>query len=88
MSEGRSPLFLERQGYRGRRLVDFLRILPLIGGFLWAVPLLWRTGEDSSVTTSEAILYIFGVWVFMVLISAVVAFFLRRSGLNVERKDG
>ncbi|MDV4145465.1 MULTISPECIES: hypothetical protein [Shimia] len=88
MSEGRSPLFLERQGYRGRRLVDFLRILPLIGGLLWAVPLLWPSGPDSSVTTSEAIIYIFGVWFFMVLVSAVVSLFLRRSGLDLERKDG
>ncbi len=88
MSEKRSPLFLERQGYRGRRLVDFLRILPVIGAFLWAVPLLWPSGPDSSVTTSEAIIYIFGVWFFMVLVSAVVSLYLRRSGLNIERKDG
>lgn len=88
MSEGRSPLFLERQSYRGRRLVDFLRILPLIGGLLWAVPLLWPTDEESTVTTSEAIIYIFGVWFFMVLASAAVSFFLRRSGLSIERKDG
>ena len=88
MSERRSPLFLERQSYRGRRLVDFLRILPLIGGLLWAVPLLWPTGEDSSVTTSQAIVYIFGVWLLMVLSAAAVAVFLRRSGLSSERKDG
>ncbi|MCW8843898.1 MAG: hypothetical protein OQK00_10825 [Rhodobacteraceae bacterium] len=88
MSERHAPIFLERQGYRGRRLVDFMRILPLICGFLWSVPLLWATGPEGSVTTSEAIGYIFGVWFFSVLVSAGASLLLRRSGLNIERKDG
>jgi hypothetical protein len=88
VSEKRAPLFLERQSYRGRRLLDFLRILPVIGVFLWSVPLLWPSGPDSSVRTSEAIFYIFGVWFFMVLVCAAVSVYLRRSGIDMEHEDG
>ena len=60
--------FLERQSYRLRRLIDTIRMLPVIGAVLWAVPLLWRQSEDSGkVMTSDAIIYIFLVWLFMVV---------------------
>jgi hypothetical protein len=88
VSKSHTPLFLERQSYRGRRLIDFLRILPVIGVFLWSVPLLWPTGKESSVSISEAILYVFGVWFLMVFGSALIAFFLHRTGLDLENEDG
>ena len=88
MSKPHTPLFLERQSYRGRRLIDFVRILPVVGAFLWSIPLLWPTGEGSSVSISEAILYVFGVWFFMVIGSAMISFFLHRAGLNLENEDG
>lgn len=80
MSEGRTPLFLERQSYRRRRLIDMIRILPVIGALLWAVPLLWRSGEDTSTSTSMAIIYLFGVWLGMVLLGAILARLLKKAG--------
>ncbi len=62
----RAPLFLERRSYRQRRVLDALRLVPLLGALLWAVPLLWR---DGSVPTSRAILYIFGVWAGLVVLA-------------------
>ncbi|MFU8865257.1 MAG: hypothetical protein ACNA7O_15200 [Rhodobacterales bacterium] len=86
MSEKASPLFLERRSYRQRRLMDAARLLPVLAALLWLVPLLWPqsagqvgTGGAAAVTTSSAILYIFGVWTLL----AVIAFVL---SLTIENK--
>ncbi|KMK66514.1 hypothetical protein [Puniceibacterium sp. IMCC21224] len=80
MSDGprpRVPLFLERQTYRRRRLMDAARFLPVLGLLLWAVPLLWQSGVVAS---SGALIYIFGVWLTLVLAAFVLSFRLRLRG--------
>ena len=64
------PVFLERETYRQRRLIDAARILPVVGAFLWMVPLLWPRG---AVSMSSAMMFVFGIWVFLVAISAVLS---------------
>lgn len=79
MAEQMHPsVFLERQSYRRRRLMDAARILPLLGALLFALPLLWpmsapdnATG-DAGVAMSGAIVYVFSVWT--VLIVAILVF--------------
>lgn len=65
----RDPVFLERKSYRQRRLMDAVRLLPLLGLALWMVPLMWslpqETGEPMPI--GAALRYIFGVWAVMVL---------------------
>lgn len=83
MTEKRSPLFLERQSYRRRRLIDLIRMVPIIGALLWGIPLLWRHANDATgIRTSDAIIYIFGCWLFLVLTSFVLARVLKRSGIE------
>lgn len=79
MNERSSPVFLERQSYRRRRLIDLIRMLPLIGALLWAVPLLWSSGGASTMPTSKAIIYLFAVWLGMVLFGAVLARLLKKA---------
>lgn len=65
------PLFLERRGYRMRRMMDAVRFLPLLGGVLWMVPLLWPVSSDAEaaeqISMSSALWYIFAVWVAMIV---------------------
>ncbi len=65
------PVFLERKGYRNRRLMDAVRLLPILGLGLWMVPLMWRLPgtDDGQETTSigDALIYIFGIWALLVL---------------------
>lgn len=64
----RNPLFLQRRSYRFRRMMDALRFLPFIGLALWMVPLLWPGTQDvGAMPLSSALLYIFGIWFFLVL---------------------
>lgn len=71
-TDRRSPaVFLERQTYRRRRLMDAARLLPVLGALLFAVPLLWPGAEDAGAAapmpTSRAIRYIFLVWALLIL---------------------
>ncbi len=76
MSGPRSPVFLERDTYRRRRIMDAARFLPLLGAVLFAVPLLWPKPGDpaeagEAVTMSTALFYVFGVWAGLILLAAL-----------------
>ncbi len=77
------PVFLARQTYRMRRMMDAVRVLPLLGLALWMVPLMWPlpqgAGEDSGMAMSKGLLYLFGVWAAMVLCGLVLWLKTRRT---------
>jgi nitrate reductase gamma subunit len=79
---GTTPrVFLERQSYRRRRIMDAARLLPLIGAALLAVPLLWANpdaGTAEAVPMSHAIVYVFGVWAGLIVLSAGFGLVVRR----------
>lgn len=68
----KSAVFLERAGYRQRRLRDAARLLPILGAVLWTIPLLWgRQGDDSP--RANTVIYIFVVWVLLIVLAAVIS---------------
>jgi len=85
VSERPKQVFLERQNYRRRRLIDFIRMVPVIGAILWAVPLLWSTEEGRQVATSDAIVFVFFVWFALVGVGCVLARSLRDGNDGSER---
>lgn len=78
------PLFLERRGYRLRRMMDAVRLLPFLGLGLWLVPLLWPRGDGAAgeavVSGSVALRYVFGVWAGMTLAALFLWLRTRRRG--------
>lgn len=61
------PIFLERRSYRLRRLLDAMRLLPVLALALWMVPLMWPLqdvagSEVSGISTGTALRYLFWVW--------------------------
>jgi hypothetical protein len=79
------PIFLQRASYRQRRLRDAARLLPFLGAVLWAIPLSWQTAEDGSDVGTAGLIYIFGVWVLLILLTAVFA--SRIKGENRTDED-
>lgn len=69
-------VFVARDSYRLRRLRDAARLLPILGGVLLMMPLLWARGSegtDAPLFNSSALLYIFGVWLVLIALSAVLS---------------
>ncbi len=70
------PVFLDKPRYRQRRLRDALRLLPLLGVVLWAIPILWLRGADGP-GNGRALIYIFAIWVVLIGASAALTRYLR-----------
>jgi uncharacterized membrane protein len=69
----RAPLFLKRGSYRKRRLRDAARMLPIVGAFLFALPMLWAQDGSTPEGTAGDGLYIFVVWLGLVAAAAAMA---------------
>lgn len=63
------PLFLARETYRRRRVMDAARFLPAAAAFLFTVPVLWA----RSTGTAAGMLYLFGAWLVLILVAGAVA---------------
>ena len=77
MKPPRAPLFLHRETYRRRRIMDAARILPVIGFVLILLPVLWTQGRALS-TAAEAV-YLFILWLLLVLAAALLSRPLRAA---------
>jgi hypothetical protein len=83
-------VFLERQSYRRRRLMDAARMLPAIGAVLFTVPLLWPNPKAgalvdagiAAVPMSNAIYYVFSVWAILIAVSFLFGLSARHWGQN------
>ena len=74
------PLFLARDGYRRRRIMDAARILPLLGAFLFFLPLLW-VGEGG---TRIGVVYLFAIWAVLIVVAFVLSLYLRHDISNPD----
>lgn len=71
-AEARQPLFLARQTYRRRRLMDAARLLPVFGAALIFLPTLWaRTLMTGG--TAQGIVFIFVIWALLIVLAAILA---------------
>lgn len=68
----KASVFLERASYKQRRLTDAVRLLPFLGLVLWGIPLLWGAGEEAAKSNAAALLYVFGVWVMLIALTALI----------------
>ena len=78
------PVYLARGSYRRRRIMDAARLLPFVGVFLFALPMLWGSEESPGATTAREGLYLFAVWAGLILAAGVLARFLA-AGLEEGR---
>lgn len=68
-------VFVERRAYRRRRLADAASLLPVLGGVLFGLPLLWYGAPQGlmATRTTTVMLYVFGVWGGLAVLSALVS---------------
>ena len=81
-----NPLpFLARPGYRRRRLIELIRLIPFVGLLFFLLPMLWATGRGDEISnTSNGWLYLFAVWFLLIAGAAALA---RRHDRAWEEED-
>ncbi len=84
MSSDPGPVFVEREAYRRRRLIDAARLLPILGVALVCLPLLWTGDREVPTSTTYAMIYFFGIWLALVIVAAVLS---RRLGADDTKKE-
>lgn len=77
MPASREPIFLGRETYRRRRLIDALRLLPIVGFLFFLSPILGSEGEPRS--TALGGVYLFAVWLVLIVMSALLVRVLSRA---------
>jgi hypothetical protein len=80
MRRPRAPLFLARRAYRQRRLMDAARLLPLVGLFLFLLPIFWQPARTEAADTAPGGLYIFIVWALLIAGCGAIAARLDHEG--------
>ena len=80
----RRPLFLAHDGYRRRRIMDAARVLPVIGAFLFFVPLLWSGDGGGDANTAMGVVYLFAIWLGLVVAAFVFSLSLRHDIANPD----
>ena len=78
MSQGDGTPYLEHRAYRRQRITDAARFLPVIGFFLFILPVL-ATGGSDSVTTAGGFVFIFLIWGILIVASALLSLWLGRD---------
>jgi hypothetical protein len=77
MQPPRAPVFLARETYRRRRLIDALRLLPVIGLFMFLLPLVGGTGYVRS--TAQSGFFIFAGWFVLIFATWLLGRLLARA---------
>jgi hypothetical protein len=70
---GKRPVFLNPGTYRRRRLRDAARLLPVMGGFLFLLPILWAPGLTDRRDTAPDGIYLFAIWGGLIVIAAILS---------------
>lgn len=87
MSTEPSPVFVERRTYRRRRLVDAARLLPVLGVALICLPLLWISEGGPKTSTTYAMIYFFGLWVALTVVTGLLAKYLKEDAAPRSEDD-
>ncbi len=78
-SDTRLPLFLGRDIYRRRRVMDAARLLPALGTILLMLPILWAADRGTAAG---------GVYVFIVWLALIIAAAFLSHRLSEPLRDG
>ncbi|MER5170414.1 MULTISPECIES: hypothetical protein [Thioclava] len=88
MAPAKAPLFLARRSYRLRRVMDALRLLPLLGLVLFVLPGFFVLRPAHVAVLG---LYLFAVWAGLIVVTAILSrrleHVLAEAGTQPEDRD-
>lgn len=84
MARLRAPLFLRPAHYRLRRRRDAARLLPVLGTFLFLLPILWAPARSFDRDTAPDGIFLFVAWGGLIFLAFIIA----RSLANPANVEG
>jgi len=82
----KTSVFLQKASYRQRRVRDAAKLVPALGAVLLIIPLAWQSDAADETSNASALVYIFGVWVVLIVLTAVLSSLIR-SDASSALKD-
>lgn len=82
-TRAQSSVFLERQSYRRRRLIDAVKLIPVLGMVLFVLPVLWA----GNGLTSRGLLYLFSAWGALIIAMAVLSRLITQAVSAPETRE-
>lgn len=79
MTKPQPPKFLARSSYRRRRIIDAARLLPVLGVFVFFLPVLWHPADTPEPDTARGGLYLFAGWLVLIVAAFLLARVLGRA---------
>ncbi len=80
MTPPKQPVFLERGVYRRRRVVDAVKLLPMLGVAVFLLPvLLLDDTQAEQNSTASRLVFFFCAWASLICIAFVLSRWLRPS---------
>ena len=86
MSRKKPALFVQQRTYKRRRIADAARLLPIWGGSLFMIPLLWINGGQTR--TAAVMVYLFVVWAAVAGVAAGLSYRLGPEEDQPEDQEG
>jgi hypothetical protein len=77
-----TPVFLQRDSYRQRRLRDGAKLVPFLGIILLVIPLAWSADAPDEKIGASGLIYVFGVWMVLIILTAILARYMRPEGTD------
>lgn len=71
MSRNKPAIFVQQRTYKRRRMADAARLLPIVGGILFMIPLLWI--HAGSMSTARVMIYLFVIWAGLAGVAGVLS---------------
>lgn len=87
MSNKKAAVFVDRRGYRRRRMTDAARLLPILGTGLICIPLLWKRPEGAEISTSTVMIYLFLVWGGLAFLAAMISGYLAPEEMSEDHSE-
>lgn len=75
-----APKFFARSSYRRRRVIDAARLLPVLGLFIFMLPVLWHPADTPEPDTARGGLFLFAGWFGIIVATFLIARILMRAG--------
>ncbi|KQB95366.1 hypothetical protein AL073_16045 [Loktanella sp. 1ANDIMAR09] len=81
----KTPVF-QKASYRQRRVRDAAKLVPVFGAVLLMIPLTWQDDAQGAKTNASALVYIFGVWIILIGLTAVLSGLIRSNPQQVDKE--